>query len=172
MITGLRFPSPFERIVELEISEKLTEAVATHRLILEVAGSRSNLVLVSCADDSILGCAYQVSMATSVRPLQLSSIYRPPPSSQGKLHPLDLNLQSFSQKLTSFPTLPIAKALCETVRGMSPNIAAVILKEADVVPQVVQSLAPDHVKTLYSLTSSWAGAMNIFCKYSLSFRSR
>ena len=158
MITGLRFPSPFERILELEISDKPTDAAVTHRLVLEVAGSRSNLVLVSSADESIVGCAYQVSTATSVRPLQLSGPYRPPPSNQGKLTPLDMSLQSFADRLASSASLPVAKALCEAVKGMSPNVAALIVREAECVPPInAGSLEPDRVKKLHSLAIRWAG---------------
>ena len=161
MITGLRFPSPFERIVELDISDKLTDAATTHRLILEVAGSRSNLILVSSVDETIVGCAYQVSTATSVRPLQLSGVYRPPPSSQGKLNPLDMSLPSFSRQLSSSSSRTIAKVLCEAVKGMSPNIAALIVKEAEGVPPTLQSLEPNHVDTLHSLTIRWAGETRV-----------
>jgi len=64
-------PSPFERIVEVEFSDKVSRASPTWRLVLEVIGSRSNLILVHGASDDastscavkgeIAACAYQVS---------------------------------------------------------------------------------------------------------------
>ena len=154
MITGISFPSPFDRILEVDISEKLTDTHPSHRLVLEVAGSRSNLVLVSCADETILGCAYQVSSTTSVRPLQLSGPYCPPPSTPGKLNPLDLSLSSFSNRLSSLSHLPLEKAMCSAVKGMSPNIASLIVEKSGGLSTPLQS---DGMETLFSWTSRWAG---------------
>ena len=72
-ITAIDMPLAFERTVVLSFSEALNSA-SKWQLILEVHGSRSNLVLVSLDTGAIRACAYQVSLSQT-RPLQTGSTY-------------------------------------------------------------------------------------------------
>ena len=87
-ITKISIPHEFDRIVEVELSERLSDVLPKWKLVLEVMGSRSNLVLVSPVDNIIQSVAYQVGTGTTVRPLQTNGIYQSPPSGGGIFSPL------------------------------------------------------------------------------------
>ena len=116
ILTEIDMPFPFERVVRLRFSEKITSEpclrsnallpttstlmnnhnlqsqsslssllspqslfphLPHHSLYVEILGSRSNVILVSCDDNSIQAAAYQTS-SSSVRSVQTSSQYVPP----------------------------------------------------------------------------------------------
>ena len=140
-ITKITIPHEFDRIVEVELSERLSDVFPKWKLILEVMGSRSNLVLVSPADNVIQAVAYQVGTGTTVRPLQTNGIYQSPPSGGGIFSPLVkstappatpttlaeasipsraiLPYTTFAFKLTELKSLTVEKALISVYRGMS-----------------------------------------------------
>jgi predicted ribosome quality control (RQC) complex YloA/Tae2 family protein len=81
-------------------------------------GSRSNVVLVSAADNTISSCAYQVSSSKSVRPLQTSSQYSPPPPQEGDAPSLNLSYEQWVRKLTLVPSYSADKALVAAFKGV------------------------------------------------------
>ncbi len=125
-LTGGRAASfynpPLERI--LEISFDPPEGMPSVRLIAEIMGRRSNLVLV---DDKniILGAARTVSWEQNPRrAIMPGEIYRPVPP-QGKLDPREMEQTDFIAGLEA--KLARGKkpdnALLETVTGISPLMA-------------------------------------------------
>jgi hypothetical protein len=101
-ITSISMPQPYERIVELELKERLSDLEPKYRLVLEVSSSRSNVILVSHRDNSIYAVGRQVAASKSVRPLQTQGQYLPPPSSAGVFIPSpSLPLDVFAQRLLS-----------------------------------------------------------------------
>lgn len=135
VLTGMHVLA-FERRVVVEFSEKLSsgaQGLPSHKLIMEIAGPRSNLILVS-SDNSILSCAYQVSGATSSRPVQIGSEYAPPPSTAAIAYALDPASVSFEQFWLLFASAKSAsdraRTLLSCIRGMSPNVAEMILQSS------------------------------------------
>ena len=172
MITKISLLRSYDRIVSIELSDRL-DAPPTHRLILEIAGPRSNLILVNAADDSILACAYQVSPSSSVRPLQLGQQYQPPPpppSMTAPLIPTDLTLDDMLALTTqvgmAHPSdegsrVDLLKRLLQrNVRGMSPNIANDIVDSIHTEAYRSQSeWEATTAQLLYSRVCAWAGVL-------------
>lgn len=170
-ITKVSMPrNEFDRIIEMELSERLSEARPKWKLILEVMGSRSNLILVSCADNTIQAVAYQVGTSTTVRPLQTNGVYNAPPSGGGifspvvsgkdgtdvsSLHVIEYPL--FSTRLMQMVQLNVERALVAVYRGMSPNIARSILAAAHIpCDQPVPSLTSEQLQSIYRYFAAWA----------------
>lgn len=85
-------------------------------------GRHSNLVLVD-EDDRILEAARHVNQDMSrVRQLQPGITYEPPPA-QDKLAPEELTADALTVKLTALGDLPLAKALSQSISGLSMQAA-------------------------------------------------
>ena len=173
MIVSISIPVSFERIVHIDFSDRSSSspspsstpiASASHRLIMEIAGPRSNLILVSLADQSILACAYQVSSAASIRPLQLLGRYAAPPPSSGVLDPTSLDAKSlklFAHHLKSVSKQRLEKALYSALKGMSPSVAKRIMERATLSPSSsLDDLDDVSVAKLYDSILDWAGEHN------------
>ena len=166
-ITKLSVPrrGDCDRIVEVELSERLSDAVPKWRLVLEVMGSRSNLILVSPVDNTIQAVAYQVSTTTTVRPLQTTGVYVPPPSGGGIFSPVKdvggvwhvVDHAAFAAKLTELPQLTVERALVAVYRGMSPNVARCVLRAANIDAHLpAHTLTADELRRLYAYFAAWA----------------
>ncbi len=113
---------PLERI--LEISFDPPEGMPPVKLIAEIMGRRSNLVLVD-AEDLILGAARTVSWEQNpLRAIMPGELYRPVPP-QDKLDPRQMEQGDFTAAMEA--KLARGKkpenALLETVAGISPLLA-------------------------------------------------
>jgi predicted ribosome quality control (RQC) complex YloA/Tae2 family protein len=178
-VTSIKIPSPFDRIAEVEFSERLSDETPKWKLIVEVMGSRSNAILVSYGDNVIQACAYQVSSTTTVRPLQTGGIYQSPPSGGGKISPIGLPVEKIKKKYYDKEIEPventeenqyeifaagikgmdssIEKSLVTLYRGMSPNIARRILHASKVENNMMsKSLDGIQIKKIFSVFLSWA----------------
>lgn len=82
LMTDICIATPNERIVELSFSERISEE-PKFKLMVEIMGSRSNVVLVETNGNVINAVAYQVSGSSSVRPLQTGGTYQFPPAGPG-----------------------------------------------------------------------------------------
>ncbi len=147
---GLKKPSPFcmllrkylvggrvrsvhapelERILEIDFEPP--EGMPPVKLIAEIMGRRSNLVLVG-ADDVIIGAARPVSWEKNpLRAILPGEVYRPVPP-QERLNPLDMDRELFSGRFLSLlekGTDP-EKALLGTVGGTAPLTARELLARA------------------------------------------
>ena len=126
-------------------------------------GARSNAILVSYDDNIIQACAYQVSSATTVRPLQTGGIYQPPPSGGGIFSPIYKDSTDTSEFLSIFRNrlreldVSIERSLVSCFRGMSPNIAGRILDVSGIDgAALVKSLSDDDLKRIYRYFAAWA----------------
>lgn len=133
------------------------------RLILEVMGARSNAILVSHEDNVIQACAYQVSSATTVRPLQTGGVYQQPPSGGGVFSPIYKDSVEEKDFFPVFATrlreldVTVERSLVSCYRGMSPNIARRIL-EASLVDgsAMVKSLNDVDIRNIFRHFSAWS----------------
>ncbi len=88
------------------------------RLILEIMGRHSNLIVVD-ENDRILDAARHVSLDMSrVRQVQPGLPYLPPPG-QDKLSPEDVTVENLLARLTAAGDVPLHKALAASVSGLS-----------------------------------------------------
>ena len=89
-ISDIRIPLPFERVIDLYFSQRLAEP-PVWTLKSEIMGARSNLLLLSYPDKIIQACAYQVSSSSSIRPIQIQTIYENPPVGGGIISPYHIH---------------------------------------------------------------------------------
>ncbi len=113
---------PLERILETEFDPP--EGMPAARLIAEIMGRRSNLILVD-SENIILGAARTVSWDKNPkRAIMPGEIYRPVPP-QEKLDPVEMSREEFKTGMRE--TLAGGKkpenALLDTVAGISPLVA-------------------------------------------------
>lgn len=108
-----------DRIVYIDID--VVDEMGDHvlrRLVLEVMGRHSNLILVD-GSDRILEAARHVNMEMSrVRQIQPGLTYLPPPA-QDKLDPADVTAEGLLAKLLAQGDQPLHKALSASVAGLS-----------------------------------------------------
>ena len=108
-----------DRIVHIDVD--VVNELGDHvlrRLILEVMGRHSNLMLVD-GDGKILDAARHVSADMSrVRQVQPGLPYLPPPG-QDKLDPAELTADALLEKLAAQGDIPLHKALAACVSGLS-----------------------------------------------------
>ena len=147
----------------IDLFIRLSDEKPKWRLILEVMGARSNAILVSYDDNVIQACAYQVSSATTVRPLQTGGTYYQPPSGGGIFSPsykegIDGKdfLSIFTSRLQELD-VTVEKSLISCYRGMSPNIARRILNASNVDgSSMVKTLDSKDILNIFRYFSSWA----------------
>ena len=108
-----------DRVVhfDFDVVDELGDHVL-RRLILEVMGRHSNLMLVD-GEGKILEAARHVSMDMSrVRQVQPGLPYLPPPA-QDKIAPEDVTAENLHAKLIFQGDVPLHKALAASVSGLS-----------------------------------------------------
>lgn len=107
--------------VDIDVVDEMGDHVL-RRLILEVMGRHSNLMLVD-ENDRILEAARHVNMDMSrVRQIQPGLTYAAPPA-QDKLAPEDVTPQALLEKLMAQGDVPLHKALGASVAGLSSPAA-------------------------------------------------
>ena len=113
-----------DRIVHLDMD--VVDEMGDHvvrRLILEVMGRHSNLILTD-GNSRILEAARHVDAGMSrVRQIQPGLTYEAPPA-QDKLAPEDVTPEALSQRLAEQGEIPLKKALAGCVAGLSMQAAA------------------------------------------------
>lgn len=103
--------------VDIDVVDELGDHVL-RRLILEIMGRHSNLILVD-GQNRILDAARHVNMEMSrVRQLQPGLTYLPPPA-QDKLEPSAVTAGELYAKLVAQGEVPLHKALAQSVAGLS-----------------------------------------------------
>ncbi len=121
-ISEIRQP-PMERVVELAFacSNEFGEQV-TRRLIIEIMGRNSNLVL--CGDDGrIIDCVRRVDYEMSQQRQVLPGLFYHYPPNQDKRNPLSITMEELSQMLEQIQS-PISpdRFLLDHFSGLSPLI--------------------------------------------------
>lgn len=119
----------FERVAEIHIeSHDELGDVSVKRLIIEVMGRVSNIILVD-AVGKVLGSIKHIDFSVSqVRQLIPGMMYEMPPS-QGKINPITATLQNIEDKLWSY-SLGADKFLLDTFVGIGPLSAREIAYRA------------------------------------------
>ena len=109
----------FERVVEFHIeSHDELGDVSVKRLIIEVMGRVSNIILVD-ASGKVLGSIKHIDFSVSqVRQLIPGMMYEMPPS-QGKINPLTADVETVENKLWNY-SLGADKFLLDTFVGIGP----------------------------------------------------
>lgn len=128
-ITNIYQPD-FERVVVLEL-DSLNEMgdMTTKRLIIEIMGKHSNIILVD-DNSKILDSIKHVSHETSsVREVLPGKEYSAPPS-QGKLNPQQLNEAEFLQIFSEKNSLKLQNIIYQSYTGISPVIASEVCHRA------------------------------------------
>lgn len=112
-----------DRVLHLDVD--VVDELGDHvlrRLILELMGRHSNLMLVD-GEGKILEATRHVSADMSrVRQIQPGLTYAPPPA-QDKLPPEDMTAENLLSRLMAQGDVPLTKALAASVTGLS-NLAA------------------------------------------------
>ena len=117
-IVGVKQPD-FERLVEIHIESRDEMGdVSVKRLIIEVMGRVSNIILVD-ASDKVLGSIKHIDFSVSqVRQLIPGMVYEMPPS-QGKLNPVTVDETTVFDKLQVY-SLEADSFLLDTFVGIGP----------------------------------------------------
>lgn len=103
--------------IDIDVVDELGDHVL-RRLILEIMGRHSNLILVD-GQNKILDAARHVNMEMSrVRQIQPGLSYLPPPA-QDKLTPGEITADTLHAKLMAQGDMPLHKALAASVTGLS-----------------------------------------------------
>lgn len=133
-LINVTLPIPGERIMVFEFADRLTVSVPTHKLVVEVMGRRSNVMLVDGDTDIVLACGYQVSPLKSVRPVSIGQRYTYPPPLTAPLPPplpedqadMEAYESEFIRRITLVPSHSLPKALISAYRGFSPQLVDVM----------------------------------------------
>ena len=127
-VVGVTQPD-FERVVEIHIeSHDELGDVSVKRLIIEVMGRVSNIILVD-GEGKVLGSIKHIDFSVSqVRQLIPGMMYEMPPS-QGKINPITATAQDIEGKLWSY-SLGTDKFLLDTFLGIGPLSAREIAYRA------------------------------------------
>lgn len=140
----------FERIIVIHI-ESLNEMgdYSTKRLILEVMGRHSNLILID-RDDTILECIKHITHdKSSVREVLPGKKYAFPPGT--KLDTLQLNQDNFNEALAKNQSNKIQNTIYFSYNGISPIIAGEICYRANVEPtKIVSELKENEITRVYN----------------------
>ena len=145
-----------ERILEITI-ENTGEAgeLAQYRLITEIMGRHSNIVLIDCSD-TILDAINRVdSRVNRYRQILPGAVYIPPPD-QGKISPLLLDWQRFLDRVgPTSPKARLSRIILDNFAGIGPRTAQELVHQAGYNPKDLKEEIDDQgLRFLYnSLTS-------------------
>ncbi len=121
LLTDLVQPNPVERVVAVHLSHRQHGPT---RLLLELTGRRSNLLLTN-PEGRILGRLHSVSSKAS-RPLRPGQPYVPPPLPD-RLSPLDCTQATLAGQLALCGQAKAVQALPRVLAGMGPTQAREIV---------------------------------------------
>ncbi len=108
-------------IFEIEAVNEMGDFV-TNKLILEIMGRHSNLILVS-EEGVILEAARHINYeVSSVREVLPGKMYENPPA-QGKTNPLELSEENFAAAFSENPSVKIQQLIYKSYTGISPVMA-------------------------------------------------
>ncbi|CAM9114484.1 unnamed protein product [Chrysoparadoxa australica] len=126
-LTQVSLPCPFDRVICLDFSNRIEELPA-FQLMVEIMGSRSNVVLVAADSKEVACCAYQVSPKKSVRPIGVGQPYSLPPMQRGLVPAPDSTRESFEQIMSEMPAQQqVKKVLVSCYQGVSPVLSSLLL---------------------------------------------
>lgn len=129
---------PYERIIELHLSSlNELQDITQYRLIIEMMGRYSNIILLN-SDSIIIDSALHIDSRTSrVREIMPARKYDYPPN-QGKILPSDaisMIQNGDLPVLEEAKSRPIEKAFLESLKGFSPKLALELCLRTPVDPR-------------------------------------
>lgn len=151
----------FERIIEIDIEsyDELGD-LRSKRLIIEIMGKHSNIILLDPSTNKILDSIKRISADINrYREILPGKDYIAPPN-QGKVNPLTLNFEDFiyAIKAPSFGT-PIYKAIYTSIQGISPVGAREICFQANIDDdKTISNLSDTSLKMLWQSFNSFISA--------------
>ena len=155
-IVGVYQPE-FERIIEIHIeSHNEMMELSTKRLIIEIMGKHSNIVLVR--DDGVIidAIKHVNSLVNSVRELLPGRPYTPPPG-QDKISFLNLSPDNWAQVVSKHLQVgegdsepqAVSKTIYQSYTGISPTIANIICNQVGVDSDRIQ-ISADESQSIYN----------------------
>ena len=121
-----------ERIVEIYIdSYNELGYPSQKKLVIEIMGKHSNIILVDTDTLKILDCIKKISLDVNrYRQILPGKDYILPPD-QGKVPPLNIDRQLFAKKINE-ANISIIKAIYQSFQGLSPFISRQICESAGI----------------------------------------
>ncbi|WP_338441788.1 NFACT RNA binding domain-containing protein [Synechococcus elongatus IITB4] len=153
-LIDLQLPQPWERIVALSFGDRPGDP-PRFRLLLEVMGKYSNLVLLN-ADGEIVTVAHQVSDRQSrLRTVRTGEPYEWPPALTTPIPNLDEPFERWRDRLQLVPGR-LDRQLIQCYRGLSSRLVQQLCRQADLDPQQnTAAIAPTGWQQLHSAWQDW-----------------
>lgn len=140
----------FERVIELSI-DTFNELgyPSTKKLIIEIMGKHSNIILLDGESNKILDSIKKISNEVNrYRQVLPGKTYVAPPD-QGKISPLVLGRDIFIQKIKE-TNIPILKSIYQSFQGLSPFISRQICEASDIDEDMPSfSVSDEKLELLY-----------------------
>ncbi|MDI3534337.1 MAG: hypothetical protein PWQ82_702 [Thermosediminibacterales bacterium] len=140
----------FERIIYIDI-ESLNEKgiMDTERLIIEIMGRHSNIILTMPQKNIVLdGIKRLTGDISSYRTIIPGSCYISPPN-PGKLNPLTTDQELIIKTFKNNPEQKVYKILVDSFNGISPKLAKEIAEKAGVSPSTASNeLSQKQLKSI------------------------
>ncbi len=136
----------FERIVQIHI-ESFNELgdMSTKKLIIEIMGKHSNIILVNENDIILDACKHISHDKSSVREVLPNKLYVLPPA-QGKQSPMLLEKQSFYDLIEKSKGIKLQEIIYKNYSGISPFAATEICVRSKVAPDMYGEQISTHEK--------------------------
>ena len=149
---------PWERVVEWHWAPR-PEGEVQWRLILEIMGKYSNVVLAD-PEGMIVACGHGVSERQSrVRPVQVGIPYDPPPALVATIPVLTESRQSWQERLSLIPG-PWGSRLLKTYRGVSRSLIQAWSHTLGIPEDYpITDLSPQDWQRLYHGWQRWLTAL-------------
>jgi len=130
-ITGVRQPDT-ERIIEFSI-DTVNEMGYTYtkKLVAELMGKHSNIVLIDIESNKIIDCIKHISIDVNRYRQLLPGIPYTPPPSQNKINAWESTVEDIQNRLSLYEK-PEARTFMEVVAGIGPTMAEEIWQSGSV----------------------------------------
>jgi predicted ribosome quality control (RQC) complex YloA/Tae2 family protein len=144
-IIGVEFRD-YERIVTLLV-ESINELgdMTIKKLIIEIMGRHSNIILVNSDDKIIDSIKHVDSEISSVREVMPARPYILPPS-QGKTSPEALDIEKLFDNIEEYSGIGVEKYLLNKIKGFSPLLCKEICFRAGIDEKALISALSMHVR--------------------------
>ena len=153
-LVNLKMISPWERVVNLQFAKRPGDEPVWH-LYVEIMGKYSNVILTD-NKQQIVTVAHQVNANQStVRTVQTGRSYELPPTLTGTFPKSEESQERWQERVSLIPG-SIKKQLLNSYRGLSPVVAASLIKKAGLkTEQSTENLTVAEWNELYKLWQVW-----------------
>ncbi|WP_172194874.1 Rqc2 family fibronectin-binding protein [Saccharibacillus qingshengii] len=123
--------------------------VSLKKLVVELMGRHSNIILLDAATETILDGIHHVTPAISSYRIVMPGIQYQEPPQQNKLNPLETAEETFKQKWNGNIVDAPVNRLVETYTGLSPLIAQEVMNRASVSVDADSSAVEPDVSAIW-----------------------